>query len=354
MADSALKRSTKAGLPPGTLVHVGEKRAETVKITIMDYDREHLEEKVAVSVEECFPFRDTPTVTWINVDGIHRTDIIEKIGKRFLIHPLTLEDVLNTMQRPKLEGFGDYSFMVLKMLYHDKRTGRLRAEQISILLCETCVISFQEYEGDVFDPIRNRLRKGQGRLRNMGVDFLVYALVDAIVDNCFGILERISEKVEGLEEVLVARPRPETLKTIHGLKRELILLRKSMWPLREVLGSLTRQDSPGIQEATAIYFRDVYDHTVQVIDTIETLREMVSSMVDLYLSSLSNRMNEVMKLLTIVATIFIPLTFVAGLYGMNFRHMPELEWRYGYALVWGVMAVIAAIMLIYFKRKRWL
>jgi len=280
--------------------------------------------------------------------------IIEKIGKHFSIHPLILEDILHTGQRPKMEDFEDYIFLVVKMFYYDEKDDEIKMEQVSLLLGSNFVISFQEREGDIFDPIRERIRNHKGRIRMMKADYLGYALLDTIVDNYFIILEKVGENIENMEEELVTRPTPETLQTIHNLKRELIVLRKSIWPLREVVNSLERGESPLINEATGVYLRDVYDHTIQVIDTIETFRDMVSGMLDIYLSSISNKMNEVMKVLTIIATIFIPLTFVAGIYGMNFEFMPELKWHWGYFAALLVMVAVAVIMVFYFRRKRWL
>ena len=348
------KISKKAGLPPGTLVHVGEGKDEKVKITIIDYDEKHFEERKVKKVEECLPFKDKPTVTWINIDGIHQVDIIEAIGKHFGVHPLVLEDIVNTGQRPKMEDFGNYLFVVLKMIYYDEKEDEIKTEQVSLLISQNFVISFQEREGDVFNSIRERIRGSKGRIRKMGADYLAYALMDSVVDNYFVIIEKVGEKLEGMEEELVKNTTPETLQAIHSLKRNMIFLRKSVWPLREVIGGLERGESKLVQESTQIYFRDVYDHTIQVMDAIETSRDMLSGMLDIYLSSVSNRMNEVMKVLTIIATIFIPLTFIAGIYGMNFQNMPELGWRWGYFAVLLVMVAIGISMLGYFRRKKWL
>jgi len=323
-------------------------------MTIIDYDAAQFQKTEVKTIEECFPFKDTPTVTWINIDGLHEVEITEKIGKHFSIHPLILEDILHTGQRPKMEDFEDYIFLLVKMFYYDEKANEIKLEQVSLLIGSNFVISFQEREGDVFNPIRERLRNNKGRIRRMRADYLGYALLDTIVDNYFIILEKIGEKIENMEEELVTRPTPETLQTIHNLKRELIVLRKSIWPLREVVNSLERGESPLINETTGIYLRDVYDHTIQVIDTIETFRDMVSGMLDIYLSSLSNKMNEVMKVLTIIATIFIPLTFVAGIYGMNFEFMPELKWHWGYFAALLVMAAVSVFMVFYFRRKKWL
>jgi len=347
------KLSKKAGLPPGTLLHIGEEKHEKVGITVISYDKNHFIEKRIEKIEEYLSFRNNSKVTWFNIDGIHQLDIIEAVGRHFSIHPLVLEDIVNT-QRPKMEDFCDYIFVVLKMNNYDEKREEIKTEQVSMLIMQDFVISFQEREGDVFNPVRERIRGAKGRIREMGVDYLGHALIDGIVDNYFMILEGFGEKLETLEEELVTDPDPGTVQTIHNLKREMILLRKSVWPLREVVGALEREESGLIQESTKLYFRDIYDHTIQVMDAIETSRDMLTGMLDIYLSSVSNRMNEVMKVLTIIATIFIPLTFIAGIYGMNFRNMPELEWSWGYFAVLFVMIVIGILMLIFFKRKKWL
>ncbi|MFX1465892.1 MAG: magnesium/cobalt transporter CorA [Promethearchaeota archaeon] len=346
------KRSKKAGLPPGTPVHVGEKRVEKIKISYFDYDETQFQEKEVKTIEECFPFKDTPTVTWINIDGIHEVEIIEKLGNHFEIHPLILEDILNTEQRPKIDDFESYIFVVLKMLYYEEN--EIKIEQISLILGSNFVISFQEQPTDVFDPIRERIRNLVGRIRKQGSDYLAYTLLDTTVDNYFIILEKVGETIEFLEEELVENPTPETLHQLHKLKREMIALRKSVWPLREVISRLERLENPLIRESTDIYLRDVYDHTIQVIDAVETYRDMLSGMFDIYLSSISNKMNEVMKVLTIIATIFIPLTLIAGIYGMNFMFMPELDWQFGYPFTLLMMFALGLVMTIYFRMKKWL
>ncbi len=354
MARKMERISRKSGLSPGTLVHIGDRKIEKPKISIIDFSEKELQEREVKKLEECFPYRDKRTVTWINVDGLHELDLIESLGRHFKIHPLVLEDIVNTGQRPKMEGFEDYLFLVLKMLNYDEKTNEIRTEQVSLVIGKYFVISFQEREGDVFNQVRERIRKSKGKIRKRGSDYLAYALMDAVVDNYFIVLEKMGEKTEDLEQELLTKPSSETLQAIHSLKRKLILLRKSVWPLREAVSGLTRGDSKLIKDSTIVYLRDVYDHTIQVIDTIETLRDTVSGMLDTYLSSISNRMNEVMKVLTIIATIFIPLTFIAGIYGMNFEYMPELEWPWGYFAVWGVMILVAITMCIYFKRRGWL
>ena len=348
------RHSRKAGLPPGTLVHIGERKAEQIRITLIDYNEQNFQERVAEKVEECFPFKEMPTVTWINIDGLHNIEAIEKIGRNFELHPLILEDILNTGQRPKCEDYEKCLFMVLKMLTFNNESDSIQSEQVSLVLGQNFVISFQEAVGDVFEQIRDRIRNAKGKIRKMSADYLAYTLIDAIVDNYFLILEKIGEQIESMEEELIAKPSDKTVRKIHALKKELIFLRKSVWPLRELISSLEKTGSSLITNSTEPYLRDVYDHTIQVIDTVESFRDMVSGMLDIYLSSISNRMNAVMKVLTIIATIFIPLTFVAGIYGMNFKYMPELGWKWGYFIVLVIMAAVAVVMLIYFKRKKWL
>jgi magnesium transporter len=306
------------------------------------------------TIDECFPLKDQPIITWINIDGVHKLDNIEKVGKHLKIHPLVLEDIVHTGQRPKMEDFNDYLFVVLQMLQYNEKENETKTEQVSIILGANYVISFQEDEGDVFDLIRERIRTDRGRIRRMGADYLAYSLLDAIVDNYFMVLEKIGEKIEDIEDELIKNPAQEVLHAIHSLKRELVFLRKSVWPLREVISRLERWDSHLIDKSMDIYLRDVYDHTIQVIDALETFRDMLSGMLDIYLSSVSNRMNEVMKVLTIIATIFIPLTLITGIYGMNFKYMPELDWSWGYPMVYIAMLIVSGVMLVYFRRKRWL
>jgi magnesium transporter len=346
--------SRKAGLPPGSLIHVGEKKVEKTRIRLIRYDEMSLDEKELESIEEAFPYKDKQDVTWINIDGLHEVEVIEEIGKHFGLHPLVLEDILHTGQRPKIDDYEAYAFITSRMLSYDEQEGQVHTEQFSLVFGPHYVLSFQERPGDVFEPVRDRLRKGKGRIRRSGVDYLVYALIDAIVDHYFLVLERVAEEIEILEEDLLSDPSPQILQKIHALKRELIFMRKSVWPLREMIVSMERGESNLIQEKTIPFLRDVFDHTIQVVETIETFRDMVSGMLDIYLSSISNRMNEVMKVLTIIATLFIPLTFIAGIYGMNFEYMPELKWRWGYFFVWGIMIALALVMFIYIKRKRWL
>ena len=348
------QRSRKAGLPPGTMVHIGRIKPARTRITVIDYDSQRFEEREVEGVEEVFPYVETPTVTWINIDGIHDVELIGKVGSHFQIHPLAMEDIVNTDQRPKLEDFNHHLYIVLKMLTYDEKSRKVEIEQVSLILGRNYVISFQEKEGDVFNNIRARLRNPQGRARTKGADYLVYSILDSIIDNYFVILEKLGERVEEVEAELTADPSVKTLDAIRRLKREAIYLRKSVWPLRTVINNLERGENPLIDPSTLIYLRDVYDHTIHVIDTIETLRDILSGLLEIYLSSISNKMNEIMKVLTVIATIFIPLTFIAGVYGMNFRHMPELEQRWGYPLVLGIMALVTLSMLYFFRRKKWL
>lgn len=346
------KRSKKTGLPPGTLVHIGERKTEKVTITTFHYTGTGCEEQQSEQPDHLAPPADE-SVVWINVGGVHKVEVVEVLGKQFSLHPLLLEDVANTDQRPKLDDYETYFFLVMKMLSLTNRQ-EIAAEQVSLVLGRNYVLSFQENGTDVFQPVRERLRGGKGRLRQSGADYLLYALVDAIVDQYFAVLELLSEKIEVLQQAVVADPKPETLKDIHALKRQLLFLRRAVWPLRDVMNNLSRLDCPFLQQPTKVFFRDVYDHVVQIVDTIETLREMVSASLDIYLSSVSYRLNAVMRMLTVITTIFMPLSFIASIYGMNFEHMPELKSEWGYPVVLGVMVAVGISMLVVFKNKRWL
>jgi magnesium transporter len=345
---------TPRGLPPGTLVHVGEKKVEKVRITVIDYDGEGFQEKVVEGVEQCYAYKDKPTTTWINVDGVHDVGIVEALGACYGIHPIVLEDVVNTVQRPKMLDFGDYIFLSLKMLYFEGEGEQVKVEQVSVIFGANFVLSFQEDIGDVFDPVRDRIRKGTGKIRRSGPDYLAYSLIDSIVDGYFAVFEWLGERIEEVQERLIVDPTAENLQSIHRLKSETIELRKAVWPLREVIANLERVESPLIRKETLIFLRNVYGHTIEIIETVESFRDLIAGMIDIYLSSLSMKLNEVMKVLTIIATIFIPLTFVVGIYGMNFRHMPELEWRFGYLMVMIVVLAIGVAMLVYFRKKKWL
>jgi magnesium transporter len=353
MIQGTKKRSQKAGLPPGALVHIGDRLEERSKITVINYGEEEFFKTEVEMSEECAPLKGRAKVCWVNVAGIHEGETIEKIGRIFNLHPLLLEDIMNTDQRPKMESYDDYLFVVLKTLFYNEMEGSVIMEQISIVLGADYVLSFQERETNTFDPLLENLKNDKGRTRKMGADYLLYSLIDMIIDNYFLILEKLGERVDNLEVQLVASPKTETLKSIQKLKKEMIFLRRSVWPLREVINSMERGESPLIQSSTYVYLRDIYDHTIQAIDTIETYRDMLSGMLDIYLSSVSYKLNEIMKVLTIVSTFFIPLTFLVGLYGMNFEFMPELKSPWGYPAVLLLMLAISLSMLYYFKRKKW-
>lgn len=349
---SRARKRHKVGLPPGSLVHSGERRAENIKIRVIDYDESTLDETQIEDIRECFSFKEKPTVSWINIDGLHDVDIVAHLGAHFGIHPLLQEDILSTRQRPKIEIFDDYAFIVLRMLSHVN--GKIEDEQGTLVIGTNFLLSFQEREGKVFDSVRARIRSGKGRIRRMGPDYLGHALVDAIVDDYFVFLEKLGDDMETLSEGLIDNPTVDQLHEIYQLRNTVIGIRKSVWPLREVIGGLQRAESVWLNETTLPYLRDVYDHTIQVIDTVETLRDTTSGMLDLYLSTVSHKMNEVMKVLTIIATIFIPLTFIAGIYGMNFEYMPELGWRWGYFGTLFGMLLVGVLMLLHFRRKKWL
>jgi len=346
------QRSRKTGLPPGTMVHIGVRKTGLVTITALNYAGDRCEEQAVTDPDALTPPIDG-SVSWINVGGVHKLEILEAIGKRFSLHPLILEDIANTDQRPKLDDYETYLFLVLKLLLVTDRQ-EIAVEQVSLVLGRDFVLSFQESGIDIFKPVRDRLHGGIGRLRHSGADHLLHALVDAIVDQYFAVLELLGEKIEVLQDLVVSDPNPETLRQIHALKRQLLFLRRAVWPLREAMNNLSRSECPFLQESTKVFFRDVYDHVVQIVDTIETLREMVSASLDIYLSSISYRLNAVMKILTIITTIFMPLTFIVGIYGMNFEHMPELRWEWGYPAVLALMAAVGVGMLVVFRKKRWL
>ena len=323
----------KIGLDPGSLVYVGDKEKKPITITLFDYKAEHFIEKTILSVEDLLAYKQTETTSWINIDGVHDVEILEKIGKHFDIHPLTLEDILNTNQRPKLDEYPNYLYVVLRMFFLDEKDKSLKNEQVSLILTKNFVITFLEDAGDVFNPVRERIKKAGTKMREYGTDYLAYALIDSIVDSYFHILEKLGEEIEELEDAVVVDPNKNDIQVMHLLRREMILLRKAIWPLREVISSVQRNEIDFIEEKTRVYLRDVYDHTIQVIDTIESYRDMIVGMLDAYLSSTSNKLNEVMKVLTVISTLFIPLTFLAGVYGMNFRHFPELGYDWMLSLI---------------------
>jgi magnesium transporter len=344
----------RVGLSPGTLLHIGERRLETSRLELFSYTPEHLEQRVDLSVEACLQAIRGPGQHWVNLIGIHDITLIEQLGNAAGLDALALEDLLNTGHRPKVEGFEETLLVILKMLALDPASGRLISEEVSISLGRNLVISFQERPWDLFDGVRERLQTTRGRMRHRGSDYLAYALIDAVVDGYFVVLEQLSDQLTDLELALSNHPHRDTLQHIYQFKHDLIALRKAAWPLREVVAALERDEAELFDARTAPFLRDLYDHVVQTIETVETLRESASGLLDLYLSSVSQRTNEVMKVLTVMATIFIPLTFLVGVYGMNFHYMPELHWRWGYPALWLLMLACAIGMLVIFWRKKWL
>jgi magnesium transporter len=348
------KRSNKSGLPPGTPIHIGEHRSETVNIHSVTYNEAAVQEKDLTQEEEFSFLPPEHTRTWISINGVHDIAPLKQIAAGFHLHPLVLEDLMNTEQRPKVEDYEQYLFLVLKNISWHEKTRTIHTEQISLILGRNFVLSFQEGNHDVFHTIQTRLQNGKGPLKTQGSDYLFYALLDAVVDNYFFVLETLGEEIERVEEQVLKQTGQESLQALHELKREMILLRKSVWPLREVVGRLSRGESSLVRQTTQVYFRDVYDHTVQVIETIETYREMLTSILEIYLTSLSNKLNEIMKVMAMIATLFIPLTLIASIYGMNFKHMPELEWPWGYPLVLAIMGICASGMVLFFRKRKWL
>jgi len=353
------KRLSEPGSAPGTLRAPAERRVENVTVTVLTYAPDQLVETRCSSIEETLAAlrEDAPGVTWIHVAGIHEIEGLEALGQRFGLHPLTLEDVVNSGQRPKLEDYDDYLFIVMRVIHSAEVVA---GEQISMYLGRGWVLTFEEIPEDAFDLVRERIRRAKGQIRSAGADYLAYAIVDAVVDHYFPVLEKLGERLEMLEDELVEDPGRQTLEKIHQLKRELLQLRRAAWPQREVISTLGRQETDLVRRETRVFLRDCYDHTIQIMDLVETYRDLASSMMDLYLSSVSNRTNEIMKVLTVIASIFIPLTFIAGVYGMNFDHqasplnMPELSWYWGYPVLWLVMIGLAAGMFTYFRRQRWI
>ncbi len=340
------------GLPPGTLVYNGKITTERVKITLIEYNDTEFFEREFYDLSECMVHVKQGMVKWINVEGIHKIELIEALGKHYDIHPLTQEDIVNIDQRPKFEEYASYAYSIMKMITFD---GHVHAEQLSLILTGETVISFQEpHGGDAFDVIRTRLRQAKGRVRKLGSDYLFYCLIDAVVDSYFTIIEKIGDAVEEIEEEIMNNENKQSLKKLYELKRELIFLRKQVWPMRDMISNMIRSESDFITKDTQIFLRDLLDHSTRIIDTVETYRDLLSGIMDVYLSNTSNRMNEVMKVLTIMSSIFIPVTFVAGVYGMNFPNMPEIQSPSGYAIVWGIMIVMMLGQIIYFRKKKWL
>ncbi|WP_179334608.1 magnesium/cobalt transporter CorA [Winogradskyella costae] len=342
------------GKAPGTLVYTGKKIDKQLQIESFDYTKETLNESNLTNIGDAKSYKDTDSVTWINIDGLNSLSEIENIGKQYELHPLVLEDIVNTTQRPKIDEYDDYLFIVLKMLYYDKDENVV-IEQVSLVLGKNYVLSFQESEGDVFDTVRERIRHGNGRIRSLKSDYLLYALIDAVVDHYFSIIETLGNKIEDLENDLFEGNAKDNINIeVQQLKREILKVRRAIFPLREIINRIEKGEHPLIYKRTITYYRDIYDHLIQVSENIDIYREMIWSLMDMYMSTISNRMNEVMKVLTIMSSIFIPLTFLAGIYGMNFEYIPELKYHNGYFILLGVMFVMFILMLVYFKRKKWL
>lgn len=347
------RRVKKPGTAPGTLVHTGPRRIEQVRLSVMEYDEQDFRERELTDLDAEWPVGTPPGLDWLNMDGLHEVELIRNVGERLGIHGLVLEDIVSLGQRAKAEEHQGYLFIVMPMLALAGPEEMVQEEQVSMVLGPQWLLTFQERAGDAFDPVRERIRTSGTRMRTSGADYLAYALVDAVVDRYFSILEQIGQATEQVELEVMADPDPATMHRLHALKREIMILRRAVWPVRDMVNALLRTDSPLVAQTTKVYLKDVYDHVVQVIDTVESLRDVVNGLVDLYLSQVSYRTNEVMKVLTIMASIFIPLTFLAGVYGMNFAHMPELAMPWAYPAVLGVMAAVALTMMVYFKRKRW-
>jgi magnesium transporter len=348
------RKHKKVGAPPGSLVYHGKPIHEQIELTIIDYGPDHVTEKKNASIQECMIFLDTPSITWIHICGIHDIKTVEQLGRHFGLHPLMLEDIVTSGQRSKLDDYKDNIFIVLRLLNYDEEKDNIEDEQVSLILGKNFVISFSETKKDLFEPVEQRIRQKNSRITHRGADYLCYALIDCTVDNYFSVLEQVDDKLERLEQELVNLPSNATLVKIQKTKRDIAHLRKSVWPTRGVINLFRRLDSPLIKETTNLYMQDVYDHTIQAIDTIESFRDLSSGLLDIYLSNINLRMNEVMKVLTVVSTIFVPLTFVASIYGMNFENIPELHWKYSYFAVLGLMLSMSLGMLCFFRHKKWI
>lgn len=355
MARKRHKQKSKLGMPPGTLVFTGLQKMVNVDITVLHYSEDHFEESNPKSIAEVITLiKSFKGVTWINIDGLHNENSIEEICTYLGIHKLSMEDILSVGQRPKLEEYRDYVQAVIKILTLDSTDETIEYEQLSFILKGNILVTFQEKTGDVFDNVRNRIKEAKGNVRKRGADYLLYALLDLVVDHYFTVLESFSEKLEDLESALLHNPDKTTLNKLHLLRRETLLLRRTIYPLREMIGRFEKLEEPLINSNIKVFIRDLYDHTIKVIENIEVLRDMTSGLLDLYMNSTSNKMNEIMKVLTIMTSIFIPLTFIVGVYGMNFKYMPELDYKFGYFAILGVMALVVIAMLFYLRRKKWL
>ncbi|MBN2415056.1 magnesium/cobalt transporter CorA [bacterium] len=354
MARFFRKRDKNRGMPPGSLIFIGSRKVEEIIVTIFNYDNEKVTIFPLDDIREAAPYRTSPEITWINVDGIHDPDVIKNLGETFDLHPLLLEDILNTGQRPKLDDFDSCLTIITKMLQWDEGSRKIISEQVSIILGDTWVITLQEQPGDVFDTVRERINKAKGRVRNCGADYLAYALLDTIVDNYIYIVERIGEKVEDLEVLILNNGGGHIPTAINALKQEIHFLRKSIRPVQEAILKLTKLETPLIEETTRPFLKDLQDHITHACEAVDTYSDLLSDHFNTYNSLINNRMNDIMRVLTVIATIFIPITFLAGIYGMNFDYMPELRWKFAYFIVWGLFLLVIGGMLSYFKKKKWL
>jgi magnesium transporter len=348
------RQITQPGTPPGTLAYNRERRTDDVSIRVIDFSPESCDVKTFTRIEDTFPLRDNKSVSWIDIEGLHEPDMLARFGAHFGLHPLVLEDILNTHQRPRVEEYDDYLFFVARMLIAGKNGEPFHSEQVSFVLGKGFVATFQDIPGDVFDPVRMRVQQGRGKARRLGPDYLMYSLLDAVVDNYFILLQSVAERIETVEARITAQPKVEDLDEVHRLRRELVYVRRNVWPLRDAIAEMNRSDSPLISDDTHVYLRDLHDHVIQVIESVENFRDVLASLQDLYMSALSQRTNEVIRVLTIISTIFVPLTFLAGVYGMNFHYFPEISWKYGYPAFWAVSIAVVCLLVAFLRSRRWM
>lgn len=354
------RKSRRSGMQPGSLIYVGDEQAQHTKISMVGYDETNINATAITTAQEAIKEKDKSSILWLDITGLKDVDIISQVTNAYGLHPLITEDLLNTEQLPKLDIFENHIFVIIRVYFYDSKNNKLKYDQISLILGKNFVITIQERESTVFDAVKERLKNPQNLIRKKGADYLFHALLDVGIDTYYQVLESMGDVIEEIEEKIIVNARPDTMKRIHTLKRSIIFLRKSVWPLREIINGLHHKASPLIQDGTQPYLKDIYDHTIQVIDTVETYRDLLSGMMEIYISSINTKLNEVMKVLTVFATIFIPLTFISSLYGMNFDttvspfNMPELNWRYGYVGVLGVMLGVVIAMLMFFRRRKWI
>ena len=341
------------GLPPGELIHVGQQKSAQTILSFIDYNETQYQTAEDITPAQCQKLKETGSVSWINLSGLHDIELINQLGQTFDLHPLALEDILNTGHQPKCEEFDSYILLIFKLIHRDEETGAFNQEQISMIVSSDWVLTFQEKPEDIFDRLRERLRRANGRIRQRGTDYLAYAILDSVVDSYFHILSAIGEQLETLEESLLVNPEQNALQEIHHHKQELMMLRRAIWPLQMAISEFRQLDSPLLADGTGVFLRDLQDHITHAVESLELMRDSTSNLLDLYLSLASQKMNETMKVLTIMASLFIPLTFIAGIYGMNFETMPELKWAWGYPMIWALMIGVTVGMLWYFKRKKW-